>query len=259
MYGEGGFIVGRSTVTIALFGFPEVRTSLRETMETLSFRQGVVDCIPTLLGYLSIGFAAGVIEATAGMSLLEIALLSTFLYAGSAQFITAGMVMSGAPIASIIVTVFFVNLRHLLLSAAIAPNFAAYSPLKNMLIGAQLTDETFGVAASKLKGPARHADRWMLGLNMTAQINWIAANLIGALLGGWIADPERYGLHYALPAMFIGLAAAIVMQRKQYKRDLLVIACSAGGFALAFIWLPSYIAVMVAAVLAAVVGAVTER
>jgi len=229
------------------------------TGETLSFRQGMADCVPTLLGYLSIGFAAGVIEATAGMSLLEIGLLSLFLYAGSAQFITAGMMMAGAPAASIVGTVFFVNLRHLLMSAALAPKFAAYSPLKNFLIGAQLTDETFGVAAGKLTGRERHADRWMFGLNITAQANWIVANLLGALLGGWIADPERYGLHYALPAMFIGLAAMIVTQRKEYKRDLLVIGCAVGGFALAFLWLPAHLAVMAAAVLAAIAGAVTER
>jgi 4-azaleucine resistance transporter AzlC len=227
--------------------------------ETLTFRQGVVDCVPTLLGYLSIGFAAGVIEATAGMSMLEIGLLSLLLYAGSAQFITAGMMMAGAPAASIVATVFIVNLRHLLMSAAIAPKFKAYSPLKNFLIGAQLTDETFGVAAGRLNGGERGADRWMFGLNVTAQANWIIANLLGALLGGWIADPERFGLHYALPAMFIGLAAMIVMQRKQYKRDLLVIGCAVGGFALAFIWLPGHLAVMAAAVLAAIAGAVTER
>lgn len=230
-----------------------------QAVEELSFRQGVIDCIPTLLGYLSIGFAAGVIEATAGMSLLEIALLSMFLYAGSAQFIVAGMLTAGAPVASVITTVFFVNLRHLLLSAAIAPKFSNYSPLKNFLIGSQLTDETFGVAVSRLSGPVRHLDRWMFGLNMTAHANWVAANMIGALLGGWIADPERFGLHFALPAMFIGLAAMIVMQRKQYKKDLSVILSAAGGFALAFIWLPGYVAVIAAAVLAAIIGAVTER
>lgn len=231
----------------------------RQTAETLSFRQGVVDCVPTLLGYFPVAFAAGVIEATAGMSLLEIGLLALFLYAGSAQFITAGMVMAGAPVASIVATVFFVNLRHLLMSAALAPKFSASSPLKNLLIGTQLTDETFGVAAGRLTGNERHADRWMFGLNMTAHVNWIIVNLLGALVGGWIADPEHYGLHYAVPAMFIGLSVMLAAQRKEYRRDLLVIACAAGGFALAFIWLPGYLAVMVAAVLAAFAGAVTER
>ena len=52
-----------------------------------SFWQGVKDCVPTLLGYLSIGFAAGVVEKTAGLSMMEIALMSLLLYAGSGQFI----------------------------------------------------------------------------------------------------------------------------------------------------------------------------
>ena len=54
------------------------------------------DCIPTLLGYLSIGFAAGVVGAAEGLSVLEIGLMSVFLYAGSAQFIVAGMMSAGS-------------------------------------------------------------------------------------------------------------------------------------------------------------------
>lgn len=57
-----------------------------------SFLKGVKDCIPTLLGYLSIGLAAGVVQKTAGLSIAEIALISLMLYAGSAQFIAAGMI-----------------------------------------------------------------------------------------------------------------------------------------------------------------------
>ena len=56
-----------------------------------SFKQGVTDCIPTLLGYLSIGFAAGVVERTSGMSILEIILIGIILYSGSSQFKAAAM------------------------------------------------------------------------------------------------------------------------------------------------------------------------
>lgn len=92
-----------------------------------TYLQGFKDCIPTLLGYLSIGFAAGVVERTAGFTLLEIALISLLLYAGSGQFIAAGMIAAASPILSIIVTIFFVNARHLLLSAALAPYFKGLS------------------------------------------------------------------------------------------------------------------------------------
>ena len=48
-------------------------------------------------------------------------------------------------------------------------------------------------------------ERWMIGLNVTAYLNWILATIIGGLFGEWIPDPHTYGMDYALPAMFIGL------------------------------------------------------
>lgn len=227
--------------------------------ENLTFWGGVRDCIPTLLGYWSIGFAAGVVGITTGLSVLEIVLLSIFLYAGSAQFIVAAMVATGSTILSIIATVFFVNVRHLLMSAAIAPFFRQYSVMKNFLLGAQLTDETFGVAVNRLSMGASNRDKWMLGLNMTAQLNWIIATLTGAWFGTWIANPEQYGLHFALPAMFVGLVVQQIMYRKQWRRDLVVAGSAAMYFVVAFLWLPSHIAVIVAAVGAAFTGMAVEK
>lgn len=80
--------------------------NMKEVQDHATFMQGVKDCIPTLLGYLSIGFAAGVIEMTAGLSLAETALLSLILYAGSAQFIAAGMLASNGSAVAIIFTIF---------------------------------------------------------------------------------------------------------------------------------------------------------
>ena len=71
--------------------------------------------------------------------------MSTLIYAGSAQFILAGMYATGAP-ASAIILLYFFNLRHLLMSAALAPYFMKLPLFKNLLIGSQITDETFGVA-----------------------------------------------------------------------------------------------------------------
>lgn len=88
-------------------------------VSTGDFIQGIRDCIPTLLGYLSIGFAAGVVEKTSGLSITEIILMSVLIYAGSAQFIIAGMVAAQGSAAAIIFTILFVNLRHLLLSGTV--------------------------------------------------------------------------------------------------------------------------------------------
>ncbi|MGE8207638.1 AzlC family ABC transporter permease [Heyndrickxia sp. NPDC080065] len=217
------------------------------------------DCLPTVLGYLSIGFAAGVVEKTAGLSLFEIALMSLLLYAGSAQFIAAGMLVSGAPIMSIILTIFIVNLRYLLLSAALAPHFRHLGAWKNTVHGFLLTDETFGVAASYLSDKKYASNNWMLGLNLTAYLNWTLANVLGGLLGKWIPHPEAFGLDFALPAMFIGLVVLQVIARSKLRMDLLVAAGAVLFTVCASFIVPTGIDVILATVVAAALGVVIER
>src|SRR5215212_12268414 len=94
-----------------------------ETPRDERFVAGVRAGLPVVLGYIGIGLAAGVVERAAGLSYAEVLLLSMVLYAGSAQFVLTSMVSLASPLSAIVLTVFFVNVRHLLLSAALAPFF----------------------------------------------------------------------------------------------------------------------------------------
>lgn len=223
------------------------------------FLQGVKDCVPTLLGYLSIGFAAGVVQKTAGLSMAEITLMCLLLYAGSGQFIAAGMIAASNPISAIIVTIFFINLRHILMSAALAPYFRHLSPWKNMLVGAQLTDETFGVAINHLSDKDRASFKWMIGLNLTAYLNWLLGNLAGGLLGNWIPNPEAFGLDFALSGMFIGLLIMQFLSQKKYFVDVMV-AMSAIAVVVAVSFISSGSAgIIIATIIASTIGMVIEK
>ncbi|WP_139084612.1 AzlC family ABC transporter permease [Bacillus sp. FJAT-27264] len=234
-------------------------TGMELTETEDSFLQGVKDCIPTLLGYLSIGFAAGVIGHTSGLSMAEITLMSILIYAGSAQFIVAGMIATQGSTAAIILTVFIVNLRHLLLSAAVAPYFRQLTPFKNLLIGSLLTDESFGVAMNKATNRQHLSERWMHGLNVTAYINWIIATLAGAYLGQWISNPEKLGLDFALSAMFIGLLVLQLVGRRKLLKDMIVVLCTVASVIGASYVLSPSMAVIVATVIAATIGMVIEK
>ncbi|MFF0826294.1 AzlC family ABC transporter permease [Brevibacillus sp. NPDC003359] len=224
-----------------------------------SFIKGVKDCIPTLLGYLSIGLAAGVVQKTAGLSVVEIALMSLILYAGSAQFIAAGMLAASSSPTAIIITIFFVNLRHILLSAALSPYFRHLSPFRNMLVGALLTDETFGVAINETAKKKRISEKWMHGLNITAYLHWFAANLVGAFLAQWISNPEKFGLEFALPAMFIGILVLSMLGRNKIKLDI-VVALIAVIIAVGSTFvLSSSAGVIVATIIASTIGMAVEK
>ena len=172
---------------------------------SLTFKDGVYACIPTLLGYIGIGIAAGVVGKSAHLSVLEITLLAVIIYAGASQFIVSGLMLVATPISAIIFTVFLVNSRHFLMSMATAPTFRKYSLLNNIGIGSLLTDESFAVAMNAIANKEPINAAWMHGLNLTAYITWILSCFIGALIGEWLPDPSKFGLDYALVAMFIGL------------------------------------------------------
>lgn len=224
-----------------------------------SFWKGVKDCVPTLLGYLSIGVAAGVVEKTAGLSIAEIALLSILVYAGSAQFIAAGMIVMSNPVSAIVFTIFFVNLRHFLMSAALSPYFRHLSPWRNMFIGSLLTDETFAVAMNELSKKKYGSYKWMVGLNITAYLNWILANILGGVFGKWIPNPESFGLDFALPAMFIGLLVLQIMSQKKYFVDIMVVISAVALVIGVSFFFSGSVGIIIATILGATIGMVIEK
>lgn len=66
---------------------------IKNKINTYYFIQGVKDCIPTILGYLSIGFACGILSKSCGLTLLEAMGMSAFVYGGSSQFIASSMIL----------------------------------------------------------------------------------------------------------------------------------------------------------------------
>jgi 4-azaleucine resistance transporter AzlC len=244
--------------------------------------QGAQAGLPIVLGYLSIGFAAGVVQRASGLSVAEVMLMSLLLYAGSAQFVIAGLIAAAfpaqLPVLVIIATVFLVNLRHVLLSAALAPHFTKVSAGRNALLGLQLTDETFVVAwTSLMRGtlPERGRAAWMAGLNLSAYLSWAAANLAGALASGLVGDGRAIGFDFALPAMFgallvlqftasqsmnSGTAGPEVVMRRARVRRMLAVALLAAALAVGIaLLLPGPWNILLATLVAATLSLVLDR
>ncbi|TMV43826.1 AzlC family ABC transporter permease [Paenibacillus mesophilus] len=226
-----------------------------------SFMQGVYDCVPTLLGYISIGFAAGIVGNSADLSVMEIGLLSALVYAGASQFIICAMLMTMSPPSAIIATTFLVNLRHFLMSAALAPYFSKYSLLQNIGIGTLLTDESFGVASHRIAKGLMLGNRWMNGLNVSAYLTWIAACMAGGWLGSWIPDPEAAGLDFALTAMFVALLVLqlYALPASKLRHYITLIAYMIITMFVLSCFFSTYMAVLLSTVIVAAVGAVTEK
>lgn len=221
-----------------------------------TFSRGIKDCVPTIVGYLSVGFACGIVGAASGFSVFAMALLAILVYAGAGQFIICALVGTATPISAIILTIFVVNSRHLLMCASLAPTFKKYSLAKNIRLGLLITDEAYGVAMNKIIRNEPITDKWMTGVTIGAYVSWIFGCITGALCGQWIPDPYVLGLDFSLAAMFVALLWSQLQPHKgiQLKRYLLLASIvSASMFFFSFFF-ETYLAVLFATIVGATAG-----
>jgi 4-azaleucine resistance transporter AzlC len=226
-----------------------------------TFKEGINACVPTILGYVGIGIAAGVVGKSVGLSIIEIALMSILVYAGSAQFIICGMLVIHSPISAIIFTTFLVNLRHFLMSMSVATYFKKEPLITSLGIGTLLTDESYGVLMTALNNNYQVTSAWTHGLNITAYLTWILSTVAGGLLGKWIPDPHLLGLDFALVAMFGGLFVLQVADpiKKHTKETLIVLATVCFSLYILMGFFSAEISVLFATLLGCTVGVVNHH
>ena len=151
--------------------------------------------------------------------------MSVLVFAGAAQFVAVPMLAAGAAPLTVILTTYVINMRHYLMAATLAPSFRAFPRWAVALVAHVLNDESFAVAVSR----SRPADPWVyVGSAAAIRGAFLGGVGVGTALGGLVDDPERYGLDFAFPAVFLSLVAAQLRERRDW-----LVAVGAAGVALA--------------------------
>ena len=225
-----------------------------------NFQQGVRDALPTALGYISIGLACGVV-ASPYLSPLEMGLMSFLVYAGASQFAMISLIAVHSSIMNIALTVFFINLRNMLMSLHTSHDFKEASLVHNIGIGSLLTDESYGVYLSEKLKNDRMTVSWMHGNNVVGYLAWGSSTILGTALGSLLPNPSAFGLDFALVAMFIGIFAGQFQGMRLTEKlptMLLVLAAVALSFFLLTFFLSQSLAVLVATLIGCFVGVICD-
>lgn len=172
-----------------------------------AFLAGARACLPVAVSVAAYGLVWGVLARTAGLSALEVVMMSTLVFAGAAQFVALDLWTSTPatlPVGALILAAFIVNLRYLLLTATLRPLY----PRDNLWRGAAsmylVTDENWAMTVSAMaRGQGSVA--FLMGGGVLAWISWLCTNLVGYGLGSAIDDPARWGLDFAFTATFLAL------------------------------------------------------
>jgi len=208
---------------------------------------------PICLGYIPIGLAFGVLARKAGLTPLQIGMMSVFVFAGSSQFIAVSMLADGVSAIAIILTTFMVNLRHLLMSSSLAVFFKGEDRKKLSLFAYGVTDESFAVNLARLRDGEWNLNRSLV-VNQMANAAWLASTVIGGF-GGQFIPEKAFGIDYALIAMFICL---LVFQFR--GRRYVITAMIAGILAVIFsLLIPGNSYIILASVIAATIGLIFRK
>ena len=167
------------------------------------FRDGLIASWPICFGYIPIGLALGVLGNQAGIPVWAVTMMSILVFAGSAQFICVAMLAAGASAWSIIFTTFVVNLRHFLMSSAVAVHLRGLRRLFLSFFAYGITDESFAVNMTRFREENWDHKR-AITVNQLANLAWVTATTVGALVGQFIPR-GAFGTDYALTAMFLAL------------------------------------------------------
>jgi len=217
------------------------------------FLEGVRAEVPLLIGVFPFGMIYGALALNAGLSNSAVQLMSSIVFAGSAQVVTAQLVHEGAPGMVILLTIAVVNLRHMLYSASLAPYLKNLSLRWKVLLSYLLTDEAYAPSIIKYeKGGVQPFSHWFLfGAGFALWFIWQMSTALGIFLGA--AIPQEWPLDFALPLTFIAMVVPVLK-----NRPMIAAALSAGFVALLAHDLPFKLGIILAALTGIIAGTVLE-
>lgn len=197
-----------------------------------SWREGVIDSLPIVIGYLPVAFAFGLNATKLGFTPLEAIFFSCIIYAGASQFVITALLSAGASLWIAALTVMAMDVRHILYGPSLRQRITQkLNPRKTPFWAFGLTDEVFAAATAKLYRDHRGwSENWMLGIAFCSWLSWVAGTVAGAWSGNGLLDdyPAVEGaLTFMLPALFLSFLLASFQRRQSFT----VIAALAGALA----------------------------
>lgn len=173
----------------------------------------MMDIFPFLAGLAPFGLILGSSAAQQGLSLLELHFMNVTVFAGGAQFLALSMWKDPLPVMAILTGTLLINLRFLMLGAALTPVLDKLPFRHRMACLYYLTDAQWAVTLKRAARVDKVTPAYLIGLNGLMFSVWVAASTVGFVLGGLIRDPHAWGFDFVFIAMFSSLAAGFIKGR----------------------------------------------
>ncbi|MES1924893.1 AzlC family ABC transporter permease [Salinisphaera sp. T31B1] len=210
--------------------------------------------LPLLISIMPFALIVGVVAVRLGYTPWMASAFSLFIFAGASQIAAMQLLVDGTPVAIILLTIVFINLRFTMYSASLAPWLRGASRLTKMLVGYTLTDQPYMLSLYAFEHRPERARRiaFFLGGALPLWAAWQTGTIVGALMGARL--PADWGLDFAVPLTFIALLVPAIVDRAMLAAAIVgaVVATAAHG-------LPWNLGLMAGALAGIATGLTVER
>ena len=216
---------------------------------------GIKTIWPLMIPGIPVGLVIGLVIAERGVPTFLGYSTSWIIFAGSSQLAAVELIGDGAGVAVIVLTVLFINARHIIYSAALRQRFSVYPMWVRVLAPYLLTDQQFALSETspELADPTPRYRLWhFLGAGIFMWTIWQCAVIAGILVGDLVRD--EWQLIFSVPILFLGLMVLSI-------RNQASVAAAIVGGTLAVVGsdLPQGSGLLIAIIAGMTVGAVIDQ
>ena len=176
-----------------------------------AYKEGFKLGVPIGMGYFAVAVALGITARGIGMTPLQAGAMSMGMLASAGEFAAVSLIGGGAGALEMIFTTVIVNLRYILMGAALSQKLDEKMPLRHRFgISYCITDEIFAVCQAQ---EGRLDPYFAYGVTGIAAAGWTAGTVFGVVMGNILPPWLVNALSVALYGMF--LAVIIPASRKE--------------------------------------------
>jgi len=207
------------------------------------------DAWPIAISVIPFGIVCGIGAVKAGMTAPQGIGISLALFAGASQIAVNEFLANDVPWPLIVIAALTINLRFLLFSAALAPQFARLAAWKKVILSYLLVDQVYALGVNAWDRADRPVLKtwYYLGVMFLLFPAFQGGNVAGIYLGAQV--PKEWGFEFSVPLIFLAILVPAIK-----SKALAIAAAVAAVLTVALSFLPYMLGMFIAALAAIGVG-----
>lgn len=180
--------------------------------------------IPIMAGFLFLGITYGIYMNACGFSFLYPMVMSLTIFAGSAEFITANLLLGAFHPLQAFAMALMINARHLFYGISMLEKYRGYGWRTIYLIFG-MCDESFSINYTAQIPDGLDEGRFLFYVTALNHVYWVCGATLGGLFGTLIHFNTE-GLDFVMTAMFTVIFLEQWLKEKNHASSLLGLGLS---------------------------------